>query len=544
MDYQIQNLNTKTMNNKKIGHIISGSLSEGLIMRLESHYPIEDIKTGKFVSIKGTNFTFFSLIMDLELHVTHSDILLFPPTEKELLLRKVLKNRDMYAKIKLRPMLMLDGQKNRMPPKTLPEHFSAVHEVTAQDVADIFGDEKIDKKYFNIGTPLDMTTPVCLNLDLFVERSNGIFGRTGTGKTFITRLILASLIKTDKAINLIFDMHSEYGIQARKEGNSEYFVKGLKTLFPSKVAIFSLDPDSTRRRGANADVEVFLSYQDIRVEDIITLQDELNLNPTALEAAHLIYSKYKQNWLSMLLSQGDNIKEFADQIGAHAESIGALYRKLRRLEKFEFLREGTDRSDVIEKMMDYLSRDIHIVLEFGNNTSMLAYLLIAGIITRRIHDLYIKRTEKFLASQSKADEPKKLMITIEEAHKFLNPIAAKQTIFGIIAREMRKYYVSLLIVDQRPSGIDQEVLSQIGTKIVSLLSDEKDINSILCGTTNSAELKTILSSLDTKKQALVLGHALPMPIVIKTREYDELFYKELGLDTSVRSTKKLIDEIF
>lgn len=544
MDYQIQNLNINIMNNKKIGHIISGSLSEGLIMRLESHYPIEDIKTGKFVSIKGTNFTFFSLIMDLELHVTHSDILLFPPTEKELLLRKVLKNRDMYAKIKLRPMLMLDAQKNRMPPKTLPEHFSAVHEVTAQDVADIFGDEKIDKKYFNIGTPLDMTTPVCLNLDLFVERSNGIFGRTGTGKTFITRLILASLIKTDKAINLIFDMHSEYGIQARKEGNSEYFVKGLKTLFPSKVAIFSLDPDSTRRRGANADVEVFLSYQDIRVEDIITLQDELNLNPTALEAAHLIYSKYKQNWLSMLLSQGDNIKEFADQIGAHAESIGALYRKLRRLEKFEFLREGTDRSDVIEKMMDYLSRDIHIVLEFGNNTSMLAYLLIAGIITRRIHDLYIKRTEKFLASQSKADEPKKLMITIEEAHKFLNPIAAKQTIFGIIAREMRKYYVSLLIVDQRPSGIDQEVLSQIGTKIVSLLSDEKDINSILCGTTNSTELKTILSSLDTKKQALVLGHALPMPIVIKTREYDELFYKELGLDTSVRSTKKLIDEIF
>ena len=31
-----------------------------------------------------------------------------------------------------------------------------------------------------------------------------------------------------------------------------------------------------------------------------------------------------------------------------------------------------------------------------------------------------------------------------------------ETIFGIIAREMRKYYVSLLVVDQRPSGIDQE----------------------------------------------------------------------------------------
>ena len=87
-------------------------------------------------------------------------------------------------------------------------------------------------------------------------------------------------------------------------------------------------------------------------------------------------------------------------------------------------------------------------------TSTFVYLLIANIITRRIHTAYIAKTEKFLGSQKKEDEPKKLMITIEEAHKFLNPQAARQTIFGTIAREMRKYYVSLLVVDQRPSGID------------------------------------------------------------------------------------------
>lgn len=48
------------------------------------------------------------------------------------------------------------------------------------------------------------------------------------------------------------------------------------------------------------------------------------------------------------------------------------------------------------------------------------------------------------------------MITIEEAHKFLNHNAAKQTFFGFITREMCKYYVSLLVVDQIPSGIDTE----------------------------------------------------------------------------------------
>lgn len=105
-----------------------------------------------------------------------------------------------------------------------------------------------------------------------------------------------------------------------------------------------------------------------------------------------------------------------------------------------------------------------------------------------------------MASQNKADEPRKLMITIEEAHKFLNPTAAKQTIFGTIAREMRKYYVALLVVDQRPSGIDEEVLSQIGTKIIALLNDEKDIQAVLTGVSNASGLRSILASLDTKSR--------------------------------------------
>jgi len=532
------------MKRKCLGHIIAGSLAEGLIMRLDSDCLLEDIKTGKFVSIVGSQYTFFSLITDLELQVTNPDILLFPPDENEKILSDVLKKRDIYAKANLRPMLMLDSAKQRMPVKTIPSHFAAVYEASSQEVAEIFGDEQKNKKYFNIGVPVDMETPVCLDLELLVERSNGIFGKTGTGKTFITRLILAGLIKNDKAVNLIFDMHSEYGFQARKEGSGEAFVKGLKTLFPDRVAIFSLDPESTRRRGCTPDFEVALSYQDIRVEDILTLQDELNLHTTAFEAAYLIASKYKNNWLKVLLSQEGSLKEFAEEIGAHAESVAALYRKLKRVERFPFIKENAGSYSIIDKMMEYLDRGINIVLEFGNHTSILCYLLVANIITRRIHDEYVEKTEKFLATQNKSDEPRKLMITIEEAHKFLNPSAAKQTIFGIIAREMRKYYVSLLVVDQRPSGIDQEVLSQIGTKIVALLNDEKDIQAILTGVSNSNGLRSILATLDTKKQALVLGHAVPMPVVIKTREYDNDFYKVMGIEIKAQDIKKAIDEIF
>lgn len=532
------------MKRKKLGHILAGSLVEGLTMRLDSCFELEAVKTGKFVCVQGNEYSFFSLITDLELQVTNPDILLFPPQEDESLLKQVLSEKDIYAKVQLRPMLMVDKQGKRLPVKTIPGHFSTVYEASKSDVALIFGDAQETEKYFNIGTPLDMDTPVCIDIDLLTERSNGIFGKTGTGKTFITRLILAGLVKSGKAVNLIFDMHSEYGLQARKEGKGETFVKGLKSLFPDKVAIFSLDPESTRRRGGSPDFEVVLSYDDICVEDVMPLQDELNLHPTALEAAYLIASKYGNDWLRVLLSQEGTIKEFAEQVGAHAESVGALYRKLKRIEKFSFLRKNKTEKSIITTMLEYLNKGTHVVLEFGNHTSMLCYLLIANIITRRIHEVYVSRTEKFLATQKKEDEPKKLMITIEEAHKFLNPQAARQTIFGTIAREMRKYYVSLLVVDQRPSGIDQEVLSQIGTKIVALLNDEKDICAVLTGVSNSGGLRSILATLDTKKQVLVMGHAVPMPVIIKTREYDENFYQDMGCIVTQKDIEIAINEIF
>ena len=89
-------------------------------------------------------------------------------------------------------------------------------------------------------------------------------------------------------------------------------------------------------------------------------------------------------------------------------------------------------------------------------------------------------------------EPKPLVITVEEAHRFLTPGVASQTIFGAIAREMRKYRVTLLIVDQRPSGIDEEVLSQLGTRFTYLLDNERDVDGVLSGAPGARELRSVL----------------------------------------------------
>jgi DNA helicase HerA-like ATPase len=162
---------------------------------------------------------------------------------------------------------------------------------------------------------------------------------------------------------------------------------------------------------------------------------------------------------------------------------------------------------------------------------MLSYMLATNMITRRIHASYVKKADKFLQSKNPSARPRQLVITIEEAHRFLDSSIVHQTIFGTIAREMRKYFVTLLVVDQRPSGIDNEVMSQIGTRVTCLLNDEKDIEAIFTGVSGGQALRSVLAKLDSKQQALVLGHAVPMPVVIRTRAYDQKFYAEIG-DTS------------
>ena len=93
----------------------------------------------------------------------------------------------MYATANLKPMLMLAADGKPMPVKTIPHHFATVLEVDNKDVHSLGSEDNPTKKYFNVGTPLDMSTPVCLDLERLTERSNGIFGKTGTGKTLAIR---------------------------------------------------------------------------------------------------------------------------------------------------------------------------------------------------------------------------------------------------------------------------------------------------------------------------------------------------------------------
>ena len=57
-------------------------------------------------------------------------------------------------------------------------------------------------------------------------------------------------------------------------------------------------------------------------------------------------------------------------------------------------------------------------------------------------------------------------------------------------------------------------------------------------------LRSILASLDSKKQALLLGHAIAMPVVVQTREYDEDFYQAMSTTVSAQQIDEFVQELF
>ena len=490
------------------GSVVGGSLSEGLQVRLSDGSSVEDVKVGTLVTVQGKSRRFFGQVTDVNLSASDRAVWEAPPGPSDPLLTSVVSGTAAYGTLRVELRLSLgadDGLDAPQQAKTVPPHFSQVVPASASDIDLVFGKES--RRRFWIGSPLDMETRLCLDMGELVKRSNGVFGKSGTGKTFLTRLLLAGILQSGEATNLVFDMQSEYGWRGGSEGGSGQ-VKGLKQLFPSKVAVFSLDEEFSRTRHLTPDYNVRIGYEEIEPEDIIILRGALDLSPQAAEAAHSLHRHYGSKWLSqfMTLSGSEAFNELASQINENQGALSALHRRLKRLERFDFM-DKSGVHDSVNHILSYLERGMHVVLEFGRyGRELAAYIMVANLLTRRIYDRYAASKERALAGEGAEPEP--LVITIEEAHKFLTPDIADQTIFGTIAREMRKY-------------------------------NDHDVDSVLTGVSGGRKLRHVLASLDSRQQALVFGHALPMPVEIRTRDYGTPeSYRQLGyLDETERKAQ-------
>lgn len=133
-----------------------------------------------------------------------------------------------------------------------------------------------------------------------------------------------------------------------------------------------------------------------------------------------------------------------------------------------------------------------------------------------------------------------LLIVLEEAHSYLR--AGEHSISSrtvqMIAKEGRKYGVGLLLVTQRPSELDETVLSQCGTMIALRMNNSKDRGHIRSAVQDELQsMVDLLPSLRTG-EALISGEAVKIPSRVK-------FFKVANAPKSSdpKASEKWLEEI-
>jgi DNA helicase HerA-like ATPase len=135
-----------------------------------------------------------------------------------------------------------------------------------------------------------------------------------------------------------------------------------------------------------------------------------------------------------------------------------------------------------------------------------------------------------LAVWSKGGLP--MLLVCEEAHRYapagdLDKFAPTRQALSRIAKEGRKYGVSLALVTQRPSELDPTVLSQCSTAIAMRLSTEKDQAVMRANTHDGAlDLLDFLPLLGDR-EAIAFGQGVAMPMRIR--------FDDMGPDTKPKN---------
>jgi len=368
------------------------------------------------------------------------------------------------------------------------------------------------------------------NLDgnKFFQRHAVIVGGTGSGKSWTVANILEKAANLKSVNVVIFDIHGEYtplkdldnaqllkiAGPGEKPDNDKAVFLPYWLLSYEEMAAMLLDRSDT-----NAPNQSRALFDLILKEKLGSVKEA---GDTATEANMTVESPVPYKIQAVL----DELKRLDGEMvqGSRGDKQGPLNGKLTRfVQRLES--KITDKrlnflfnNDTTLLAYDWLPKLIEKLLGFGNNNGVKIIdfsevpsdilPLITGLIGRLI----------FTVQQwTDADERHPIAVFCDEAHLYL-PVTAADNMderglknFERIAKEGRKYGVSLVVISQRPADVSKTILSQCGNFIAMRLTNPEDQNVIRrLFPDNLGDFAEMLPILDVG-EGLVVGDASLLP---------------------------------
>lgn len=367
-----------------------------------------------------------------------------------------------------------------------------------------------------------------LNGDKFFQRHAAILGSTGSGKSWTVASILekASELPTTKMI--VFDLHGEYSSlnfaeQLRIAGPDELKSKDSSILFLPYWLLNSEEMQAMfiDRSEFSAHNQVMMFQKLVGDEKIKHLHTN---NKTEVLESFTIDSPVPYS-LSSVISE---LKRLNDEMvpGSKGEKKGdfngSFSRLLTRLnvkitdKRYGFLFQHPSELDkydalikIIQQLIEFKGDDKGIkVIDFSEVPSDILPTII-GLVARILYNVQFWTIK---------EERHPLALICDEAHLYLpkqsdNNPNEKRALenFEKIAKEGRKYGVSLVVISQRPSDVSETILSQCNNIMALRLSNKLDQNTVKSFMTdNLTVFADILPTLDIG-ETIILGDSVLLP---------------------------------
>lgn len=305
----------------------------------------------------------------------------------------------------------------------------------------------------------------------------GLFGSSGSGKSFALRVICEELMKLDIPI-IGFDPHYEFKFEGNMEGLDDKFKQDFSDKYEEftigenvgisfedltrgeLISLFDfVDPLTEPQKNA---IEALFD----KGESFKTLQNKITALKEAFEIAETKKTKGKitaivdDNALTPL--QADLYNKYRTKVSG-AVSLQALGWKCTSLEN-----TGIFTQNILKVKSAILNRKFAVVRGDISRLQMISAYLISKLYNAR---------KNYKDDSDNNDYFPPFFIIIDEAHNFApeeGHIPTK-TIIRKIGQEARKYGVFLVPCTQRPKNLDKKLLSQLSTKFIFRLSDQTDM---------------------------------------------------------------------
>ena len=383
------------------------------------------------------------------------------------------------------------------------------------DMRQIFAAD--DRAHIEIGTVYP-TTDVrgALYVDSLLGRHFALVGSTGTGKSTSLALILHRICEAAPEGHIVMiDPHGEY--PAAFEGRGELFdVENLA--LPYWLLTFE----------EHAEVLVTSEGAE-RQRDLDLLAKALLAARCKSRAAEGMSKVTVDSPIPYLIS--DLLAFIVTDMGK-LERAGDTGPHVRLKTKIEELRGDPRYAFMFSGMLvgDTMAATIARLFRLPTNGKPISIIDVSGVpseVTSVVVAL-ISRLVFDYAIWSRHEATRPILLVCEEAHRYIpsDRVAGKSAVRGIlerIAKEGRKYGVSLGLVTQRPSDLAEGVLSQCGTIIAMRLNNERDQAHVKAAMPEGARgfMETIPALRNRECVVCGEGVSVPMRIALDTLEQNK-----------------------